>query len=202
MKVIAIDPGATKSGYVIWDGSTIAEHAITSNYGICVMLSRLSDCSHEGFYMAIEKVACYGMPVGESTFETVFWTGRFCQAWAGPYERIKRLDAKMHLCHDSRAKDSNIRQALIDRFGSDKMEDAILLDQGGQPVLKKSGKNKGDPKMVKQHTLLSPLVGHEWAAFAIAVYWMDVRSKICEGESARWPCCTTPSEYLCRGNDE
>ena len=67
----------------------------------------------------IEMVASYGMAVGETVFETVFWIGQFYAA-AGQYRtryRIKRMEVKMNLCHNSRAKDANIRQALIDRFG-------------------------------------------------------------------------------------
>jgi hypothetical protein len=53
-------------------------------------------------------------------FETVFWIGRFCQAWRGEYVRIHRREVKLHLCNSARAKDANVRQALIDRFGPGK----------------------------------------------------------------------------------
>lgn len=49
----------------------------------------------------------------------MFWIGQFYAA-AGTYmsrSRVYRMDVKMDLCHNSRAKDANIRQALIDRFG-------------------------------------------------------------------------------------
>jgi hypothetical protein len=68
-------------------------------------------------------VASYGMPVGATVFETCVWIGRFIQAVCEvgfPAEKIVRIyrkDEKMNLCHSMKAKDSNIRQALIDRFG-------------------------------------------------------------------------------------
>lgn len=68
--------------------------------------------------MVIERIKSYGMTVADDIFETVFWSGRFFEVWALHRRyRIPRMDVKVHICHDSRARDSNIRQALIDRFG-------------------------------------------------------------------------------------
>ena len=69
------------------------------------------------FIKAIEMVASYGMPVGKTVFETCVWIGRFdaCEDATLVY----RKDVKMHLCGSMRAKDSNIRQALIDKLGKE-----------------------------------------------------------------------------------
>lgn len=67
--------------------------------------------------IVIEMIASYGMPVGESVFQTCVWIGKFAQA-SNMYEKyIYRKDEKINICHSMKAKDSNIRQALIDRFG-------------------------------------------------------------------------------------
>lgn len=101
--------------------------------------------------VAIEMVASYGMPVGEDVFETVVWIGRFMQVSGCPekVERIKRHEVKMHLCHNARAKDANIRQALIDKLGP----------QGTK-------KNPGPTYGVKSHA---------WAALAVAVTAHETR---------------------------
>jgi hypothetical protein len=62
------------------------------------------------------------MAVGKEVFETCVWIGRFKQALVrSVFEQnihsIYRKDEKMNLCHTMKAKDGNIRQALIDRFG-------------------------------------------------------------------------------------
>lgn len=65
-------------------------------------------------------VASYGMPVGETVFQTCVWIGRFIQQIdeiGKEYSYIYRKDEKINICHSMKAKDSNIRQALIDRFG-------------------------------------------------------------------------------------
>lgn len=70
--------------------------------------------------LVIEMIASYGMPVGKEVFETCVWIGRFIQV-GNIYQKsnsyIYRKEEKMNLCHSMKAKDSNIRQALIDRFG-------------------------------------------------------------------------------------
>lgn len=68
----------------------------------------------------IEMVASYGMAVGKEVFETCVMIGQIKQKAIENdifVDFIYRKDEKMNLCQSMRAKDSNIRQALIDRFG-------------------------------------------------------------------------------------
>ena len=68
--------------------------------------------------VVIEKIESYGMAVGAEVFDTVWWAGRFAEAASRvPVVMLPRRAVKLALCGDSRAKDANIRQALIDRFG-------------------------------------------------------------------------------------
>lgn len=67
----------------------------------------------------IEMIASYGMPVGQEVFETCVVIGRLMEALR-PFMSITRMTRKevvLHLCHSPRAGDSNVRQALIDRYG-------------------------------------------------------------------------------------
>lgn len=115
MNILAIDPGPTESAYVKLDQlckELIVEIRKVSNDE---MLHVIGNSFFEN--LVIEKVACMGMAVGEDVLETVFWSGRFRQIWKRSFHRIKRHEIKMHLCGNMRAKDGNIRQALIDRFG-------------------------------------------------------------------------------------
>jgi hypothetical protein len=93
--------------------------------------------------VAIEMIASYGMAVGADVFRTCVWIGRFQQINGGCARLIPRMDVKMHLCHNSRAKDANIRRALIDKLGP--------------PGTKKA---QGPTYGVKSHA---------WAALAVAV---------------------------------
>lgn len=119
MKLLAIDPGNIESAYVIMgeDYKPIMHEKVSNR----TLLKYIRDdfpclCLTD---MAVEMIASYGMPVGKEVFETCVWIGRFLQAT--DYILAKRLiyrkDEKMNLCHSMKAKDGNIRQALIDRFG-------------------------------------------------------------------------------------
>lgn len=117
MKLLAIDPGTDESGWVILDNFRIVASGISPNE------TMLHKVKMEGYYdidvLAIEMIASYGMAVGREVFETCVWIGRYVQAWRAP-EAVKlvyRRDVKLHLCGTSKAKDANIRQALIDLLG-------------------------------------------------------------------------------------
>lgn len=114
-KILAIDSGNIESGYCLMDSETYKplEFGKIDNEGILIKLKEL-----EYDELILEMVASYGMPVGASIFETCVWIGRFIQARKCPnFEYIYRKEEKMNLCQSMKAKDSNIRQALIDRFG-------------------------------------------------------------------------------------
>lgn len=114
MKILALDPGTTQTGWCIMSSDTrVIQHGITSNQRLLAMLSNV-----DADKMATEMIASYGMAVGKEVFETCVWIGRFTQAWKEPDKVmvIYRKDVKMHLCRSTRAKDANIRQAIIDLY--------------------------------------------------------------------------------------
>ena len=113
MKILSIDPGNEFSGYCIIDSETykpLEFGKIENNELLEIIKTRQYDNS------AIEMIASYGMSVGKSVFDTCVWIGRFIQALNVPYKYIYRRDEKMEICGSMRAKDTNIRHALIDRF--------------------------------------------------------------------------------------
>jgi hypothetical protein len=115
--MLALDPGTTQTGWCIFDGTSVRRSGVMSNEE---MLRWLAD--HESFLeyaLAIEMIASYGMAVGREVFETVRWIGRFQQAWHDPeaVRFVYRQDVKLHLCKSPRAKDPNVRQALLDLLG-------------------------------------------------------------------------------------
>ena len=114
--ILAIDPGTTESAFVLYDaGDLVAFDKLRND----VMLDRMFELMDEHkdlHHLAIEHVASYGMAVGREVFATCVWTGRFIQRWGGPFTAIYRADVKIHLCNSMRAKDANIRRAIIDRY--------------------------------------------------------------------------------------
>ena len=119
MALIAIDPGNVQSAYVRLTDSLDPRDGVFGKEDNNNLLKVLEDV-HKDDEVVIEMVACYGMPVGEEIFETVYWIGKYAmmaEYHGATVTRIKRQAVKLHLCHDSRAKDGNVIQALKDRFG-------------------------------------------------------------------------------------
>lgn len=151
VKVVAIDPGYKRSAVVVLEHGAPIYALLEENDFV---LSWLSSAEQRG-PLVIEQIESMGMSVGKEVFETVFWSGRFADRWSGrglPFDRVTRRTVKLHLCGTSRAKDPNVRQALIDRFGPGK-EAAIGLKKSPGPL----------------YGFKSDL----WAALAVAVTWVD-----------------------------
>jgi hypothetical protein len=151
VKVLAIDPGPTKSAWCRYDGYTsrIEGFAHEPNEDL---IYRLRHGFGDVDYLAIEMIASYGMAVGREVFETCVWIGRFSEAAIDKAEAkpVYRKDVKLHLCNSVKAKDANIRQALIDRFG------------GSNAIGKKA-----------QPGVLYGIAGDVWSALAVAVTFAD-----------------------------
>lgn len=113
--IFAIDPGTTESGWCVLSGHRVAGSGVVENGDLVERVKALGWIDE----LAIEMIASYGMPVGAEVFETCVWIGRFQQAWsrADAAKLIYRRDVKLHLCGTPRAKDANVRQALIDLIG-------------------------------------------------------------------------------------
>lgn len=117
--ILSVDPGTTESAYVLLDKDLHPVlFDIIPNAGMLDEIARLSPRADS---FAVEMIASYGMAVGAETFETVFWIGRFWQVAESHgiknLAKVNRMEVKMNLCHTTKAKDANVRQALIDRFG-------------------------------------------------------------------------------------
>lgn len=118
--ILGIDPGNLQSAYVVLD-ENLKPVSIgkVDNMELLDMIysGEFSNCGN----VAIEMIASYGMPVGASVFDTCVFIGQLKEAisikCAVYPQYIYRKDEKMNLCGTMKAKDSNIRQALIDRFG-------------------------------------------------------------------------------------
>lgn len=186
MTIMAIDPGPEQSAQVTVrvtaDGAmTIIDHGIQRNEVIRADVYGFAIASPVALYgdgerrLVIEQIASMGMAVGAETFETCVWTGRFLETFEGTSNitahRIPRVPIKVHLCGTAKAKDANIRQALIDRFGGSK-----ALQKHKAAKVNRKG------EVVSPEVLAGPLAGissHCWSALALACCWVD-RYKIGE----------------------
>ncbi len=121
-RLLAIDPGSTESGYVVYDveQDRFIDHGKIVNQA---MLELIATNRLKSESVAIEMIASYGMPVGAEVFNTCVWIGHFSQVFISNWKKyggglryIYRREVKLTLCGSPRAKDSNVRQAIIDRY--------------------------------------------------------------------------------------
>jgi len=146
---LAIDPGPVRSALVLYDAKAgLCSHYLQPNDWVLEFL-RAYDAALDDV-LVIERVASFGMPVGAEIFSTCIESGRFYQEWTRRKLRAEwmtRVEVKLAITGQPRAKDGNIRQALIDRFGG--------------------------PQAVKKGGPLYKVAGDSWSALAVACAWAD-----------------------------
>lgn len=159
MILLAIDPGHEESAYTFVDEACrpLAIGKVPNAELLAILEGARPGFLRGTTDVRIEMVASYGMPVGAEVFETCVWIGRFRQAlvdWRGlESPSVYRTQVKNHLCHVSNARDSNVTQALIDRFAM------------GKPNRGKG--TKADPGW------FYGFAKDIWQAYAVAVYAVD-----------------------------
>ena len=154
-RVLAIDPDPNGGSWVLFrEDQSIQAH------GWQTPIVELADfAALRADHVVVEGFQSYGMPVGASTFETVKCIGELrcaCRLSKIPLElddELTRPKLKAALCHDSRAKDPNVRAALIDLYGGDKRT-AVGLKASPGPLY-------GVSKDV-------------WSALALGIVWLSL----------------------------
>lgn len=156
--LLAIDPGNVQTGWVLMDVATCRplEFGKTENEALLETLSSLKFDS-----VVIERVVSYGMAVGASVLETCEWVGRFYEFTRSRMEGDPFLQprqaVRLHHCKNPKATDTNVKQALIDRFAKN-------TRNHGKGTKAEPGYFYGFHKDV-------------WQAFALGVYYIDTNKK-------------------------
>lgn len=160
MIIFSVDPGTERSAWCLFN----AETKTLERSGLCPndeLLAAIGEIRAQ--VMVIEMFKSYGNVMGDSVLQTCVWIGRFIQQWVnknilGEYALMPRKAVVTHLCMNPRANDSNVRQALIDRFSAGKGKD-VAVGSKARP---------------------GPLYGVKndiWSALAIAISWNDLNQE-------------------------
>lgn len=152
-RLLAIDPGSEKSGWVLYREGRVEECGVDPNSEILRLVKApvFQD-------LVIEELQSYGKNIGKTVLDTARWIGRFQQAY---FEKtgveshtLSRVQVKARLCGKVSRGDKEVRRALILRFGGTKERAIGTKDQPGP---------------------LYGVASHAWAALGLAVVFTDNR---------------------------
>jgi hypothetical protein len=156
LSCLALDPGSTQTGWIVLREGMPVRFGKDDN---AVVRRWCEDAQTWGVdAVVIEMFACYGMPIGAESIQTVLWIGRFyetllrCNIPESDIKLVTRMEIKLHHCHNARANDATVRQALIDRFGPGK-EKAVGTKAAPGPLYR--------------------VRADVWSALALGTWWWD-----------------------------
>lgn len=124
MTIIGIDPGSTRSAFVVWhtEARAILQHAKVENPRLWA--STLADNTPWIDRCVIERIHLGGRKVGNDVRDTCEWVGRFAAMWDAahpgqPALLLTRAKVKGALGLSNftgRAQDADVRRTLIERL--------------------------------------------------------------------------------------
>ena len=118
-KILALDPGKERSGWVELEDEKPIAWGWDTNEDVRTRIS------HSGTWpwdaVAVEYMQPRGMPTSQDEMDTMFELGRMtAMVDETQLAKVSRKDVKMFLLGRATGTDANIRQALIDLFGGDR----------------------------------------------------------------------------------
>lgn len=169
LTILAIDPGPVESAYAFVEAATCKPIAFDKLENTTLLQALRVGALPDGKlfdpdYVAIEMISSYGMPVGVEVFQTCVWVGRFAEAvhhgwWPRKHVRLTPRGAvKRLLCGTTTAKDSNVIQAVKDRFA---------------PGVRNYGKGTKD-----EPGFFYGFKKDVWQAYALAVHTSDTAQEV------------------------
>ena len=207
MRILGIDPGPNTGAYVVVDGEgDVLEHRNDVEMEWLRDRIEFDSFDRTPHRCAVEHLQSYGMGVvGAETFETAMWIGEIRNEWrrqaeamgedASTFIALYRPGIKSTLCHSAKAKDPNVRQAVLDLYGGE----AIAIGgkkcgtckgkgwsgrgrppcpqchlPGGHFVVTAEGSKPASTEVAGVYYEIPPgplkgIVGHEWSALAVAL---------------------------------
>lgn len=163
MRLFAIDPGSSVSGWVLLRPETriLLDAGVDDNREVLAWLHG-KEVRGKTFQQAVyERVVPMGFSVGATIFDTVWWTGAFCEAFNGtdcesvPW--VSRNQVKVAMCGQcTKVNDAAIRKRLLWLYS----EDGRLSEREVVGTRKHPGPLHG----VKSHA---------WSALAVAHTYLN-----------------------------
>ena len=157
--ILAIDPGSEQSGVVGYDIVSGHTHhpSVASNEDL---LRWIRDWSSYWTHLIIEYPHVRGQMMKSQVIETIFWIGRFAEAWGDmdTFIRFDKSEINLRLCGRRAVKKGSTRRALIERFPA--------TGGGSEPAIG-TKKAPGPLYYIKGST------DHKWDALALAVAYAD-----------------------------
>jgi hypothetical protein len=151
--IMAIDPGTLHSAWIKFVRGNIASYGFDENWTVKAKVA-----SYDGEMILCEDIEPRsGILLGDSTIQTIRWTGRFEEAarHGAPFEYLKTSHVREEITGKRSAKDPVVRHALLELYG---------------------GKVAAIGKKAAPGPLYG-ISGHVWSALAVAVAAMSMRTR-------------------------